>query len=130
MPKKKKVISIFKNGFILRSYNRRITVTEVEDGYKVEVLNCRENKEGHRTCHYHRKRGVDCTQIVMSKDMILGMAQGIVMLDEYRKLNNTTKNKYRCPYCEKIQEMESDKQWIKSYCDEKMKMVRLQLIKN
>ena len=35
-------------------------------------------------------------------------------------------NKYKCVHCKKIVERESDKQWIKSYCDEVDKKVRLQ----
>lgn len=35
-------------------------------------------------------------------------------------------NKYKCVHCNKVVKRESDKQWIKSYCDETGKNVRLQ----
>lgn len=38
-------------------------------------------------------------------------------------------NKYRCKYCKKIVKRDSNKQWIKSYCDDTGKTVRLILIK-
>ena len=36
------------------------------------------------------------------------------------------KNKYKCPHCGKVVERENEKMWIKSYCDETGKNVRLQ----
>jgi DNA-directed RNA polymerase subunit RPC12/RpoP len=36
------------------------------------------------------------------------------------------KNKYKCIHCGKVVERESEKKWIKSWCDEKGKDVRLQ----
>ena len=36
-------------------------------------------------------------------------------------------NKYKCVHCKKIVDRESDKKWIKSYCDATGKYVRLQL---
>lgn len=35
-------------------------------------------------------------------------------------------NKYRCVHCKKIMERESSKRWIKSFCNETGKRVRLQ----
>ena len=42
--------------------------------------------------------------------------------------NNTDMktNKYKCVHCNKVVKRESDKKWIKSYCDETGKNVRLQ----
>ena len=37
--------------------------------------------------------------------------------------------KYRCKYCKKIIERDSDKEWIKSYCLDENKMVRLIKVK-
>jgi len=37
--------------------------------------------------------------------------------------------KYRCPYCGKVVERDSDKAWIKSWCETTGKDVRLQIIK-
>lgn len=37
--------------------------------------------------------------------------------------------KYRCKHCKKVVERDSDKQWIKSYCEETGKNVRLQRVK-
>ena len=39
------------------------------------------------------------------------------------------KNKYKCIHCNKIVERDSCKKWIKSYCEETCKNVRLQIIK-
>ena len=36
---------------------------------------------------------------------------------------------YKCKYCGKVVDKESNKQWIKSYCDEIGKDVRLMLVK-
>lgn len=41
----------------------------------------------------------------------------------------TKLNKYECPYCKTITERQSDKKWIKSYCEKTGKNVRLQLMK-
>ena len=38
------------------------------------------------------------------------------------------KNKYQCVHCDKVTDRESDKKWIKSYCEETGKNTRLQLI--
>ena len=38
-------------------------------------------------------------------------------------------NKYRCVHCNQIVERDSNKQWIKSYCEKTGKNVRLQLMK-
>ena len=38
-------------------------------------------------------------------------------------------SKYFCKHCKAIVERDSDKQWIKSYCDKTGKNVHLQLIK-
>ena len=38
-------------------------------------------------------------------------------------------NKYRCVHCKDEVERESNKQWIKSYCEKAGKFVRLQLVK-
>ena len=38
------------------------------------------------------------------------------------------KNKYQCVHCDKVTERDSDKKWIKSYCEETGKNTRLQLI--
>ena len=35
-------------------------------------------------------------------------------------------NKYKCVHCKKVVERDSSKQWIKSYCVETEKTVRLQ----
>jgi hypothetical protein len=35
-------------------------------------------------------------------------------------------NKYKCVHCKKVVERDSSKQWIKSYCVETGKTVRLQ----
>jgi ribosomal protein L37AE/L43A len=37
----------------------------------------------------------------------------------------STTNKYKCKYCGKEVERESEKQWIPSYCEETGKTVRL-----
>ena len=42
---------------------------------------------------------------------------------------NIPKNKYKCIHCGYIVERESDKKWIKSYCEMSGKNIRLQLIK-
>jgi len=39
------------------------------------------------------------------------------------------RKKYKCPYCKKILERESKKQWIKSYCVLKDGYIRLQIIR-
>jgi ribosomal protein L37AE/L43A len=39
---------------------------------------------------------------------------------EYKKITV-----YKCKHCGKVVERESDKQWIKSYCETKGKTVRL-----
>ena len=39
------------------------------------------------------------------------------------------KHKYRCKHCKKIVTRESDKQWIKSYCDDTDRYVHLQRVK-
>jgi hypothetical protein len=36
---------------------------------------------------------------------------------------------YKCKHCGKVVDRESNKQWIKSYCDEIGKDVRLMLVK-
>lgn len=38
---------------------------------------------------------------------------------------NPTKNKYRCRHCKKVVERESEKRWIKSWCEETCKNVHL-----
>ncbi len=38
-------------------------------------------------------------------------------------------NKYKCAHCDKVIKRQSDKKWIKSYCSESGKNVRLTLIK-
>jgi hypothetical protein len=38
-------------------------------------------------------------------------------------------NKYYCKHCGKAVERDSDKQWVKSYCDKADKTVHLQRIK-
>ena len=35
------------------------------------------------------------------------------------------KNKYRCKHCKKIVSRESEKQWVKSYCEQTGKNVHL-----
>ena len=39
------------------------------------------------------------------------------------------KNEYRCTHCKKIVLRISDKQWIKSWCKEADRYVRLQIVK-
>lgn len=38
-------------------------------------------------------------------------------------------NKYRCKHCKKVVKRNSNKQWIRSYCDKTEKFVRLILVK-
>ena len=39
-------------------------------------------------------------------------------------------NKYRCPACKKILLRDSEKKWIKSYCREKGRDVRIMKVNN
>lgn len=87
MAKKSNTITIIDGGFILRSHNKRVSVKINKDGkYYVEALHKQNNEEEHPTCTYHRMRGVDCTRILMTEEMIMGLAKGVDLLNRLKTL--------------------------------------------
>lgn len=86
---KKDTFTLHKNGFALRSHNKKVVATELPNkkgiNLKFMYFNT-DNEEENPTCGYHRIRGVDCTELAITKEAILKLAQGLYMFEQSKEL--------------------------------------------
>jgi len=64
------------------------------------------------------------SDIALSMSAAMSIIQKVIVVGKGLWMENKM-SLYRCKYCRKIISRESDKQWIKSFCDKEMKMVHI-----